>query len=204
MGVDVDMYNVKDRNTNPNPNSILFLGRITPKKKIDVMLVALTNLTRKQIRFTFDIYGAPGEGDEPYLKDLHSKFEELECRGSISFRGAVPHDKTPVVYAAHEIVVHPGSLRGFNKKLFEALASGCIVVTSDPSMRGVVDDRLFVSGSDEKEFASALESALALTSEEKNRERAKLQAYVRREHALSSVVPAMLEMLRRKGGEAGE
>ncbi len=206
MGTDVDMYNVKDRNANPNPNpnSILFLGRITLKKKIDVMLVALTNLARKQIRFTFDIYGAPGEGDEQYLKDLHSKFEELECRSSISFRGSVSHDKTPVVYAAHEIVVHPGSLRGFNKTLFEALASGCIVVTSDPSMRGVVDDRLFVSESDEKEFASALEVALAFTSEEKNRERAKLQAYVRREHALSSVVPAMLEMLRRKGGEAGE
>ncbi|MDP2649014.1 MAG: glycosyltransferase, partial [bacterium] len=152
----------------------------------------------------FDIYGASGAGDDKYLKELRKNSAELEKRGLVAFRGSVSHDKTPDVYAKHDIFVSIGSRRGFNKTLLEACSARCIVVTSNPLFRGVIDDRLFVSQPDEKSVASALMAALALSPEERERERGKLIAYVRREHALSSVVPAMLEMLRRRGGETGK
>ena len=202
MGVDADAYEVADRKA--DPRSLLFLGRLTAKKRLDTILAALARLAEKDLRFSFDIYGAPGTGDEPHLNELRSKFAELERKNLVSFRGSVLHDRTPVVYASHDIFVHMGSRRGFNKTLLEALASGCVAVTADPSLRGVVDDRLFVAKPDEKSVAAALEAALALSPEERERERGRLKAYVRLENALSSVVPAMLEMLRRKGGEAGK
>ncbi|MCR4325939.1 MAG: glycosyltransferase [Patescibacteria group bacterium] len=202
MGVDVDMYDVAERKA--GPDSMLFLGRITAEKRLDTTLAALGRIAKNNSRFSFDIYGASGSGDDKYLKELRKNSAELEKRGLVTFRGSVPHDKTPDVYAKHDIFVHIGSRRGFNKTLFEACGAGCIVVTADPILRWVVDERLFVPKSDEKSVSEAITAALALSPEERERERGKLIAYVRREHALSSVVPAMLEMLRRKGGQTGK
>ncbi|MDZ4226874.1 MAG: glycosyltransferase family 4 protein, partial [Patescibacteria group bacterium] len=202
MGVDVDMYKVADRKA--EPHSMLFLGRITAEKRLDTTLAALGRIAKNNSRFSFDIYGASGAGDDKYLKELRKNSAELEKRGLVAFRGSVSHDKTPAVYAKHDIFVSIGSRRGFNKTLLEACSAGCIIVTSNPLFRGVIDDRLFVQQPDEKSVASALMAALALSPEERERERGKLIAYVRREHALSSVVPAMLEMLRRRGGETGK
>lgn len=199
MGVDVGMYEAAGRRA--ENRSLLFLGRITEKKRLDVVLSALGHLTEKGVKFSFDIYGPAGAGDERYLESLRSKFSRLERKNPIEFKGSIPHQETPAVYAAHGIFIHVGSRRGFNKTLLEAAVSGCVVVTSDPWLRRVVDERLFVEKPDEEHIARAIEAALSLSEEERERERMKLGGYVRREHALSSVVPAMLEMLRRKGGE---
>lgn len=202
MGVDTEMYATEGRKA--DPRSMLFLGRLTAKKQLDVILTALTQLAARDIPFAFDVYGAPGAGDESYVNGLRSKFAGLERENLVAFRGSVLHDRTPAVYAAHDIFVHVGSRRGFNKTLYEAMASGCLVVTADPLLKGVVDEKLFISRLDENGIAAAIAAAFALPDAERALERAKLSAYVRREHALSSVVPIMLEMLRRKGGEAGE
>ena len=201
-GVDVEAYEAVERSA--PARSLLFLGRITEKKRLDVVLSAFARLAEKGVKFSFDIYGPAGAGDEQYLESIRSKFLALEQNGFITFKGSVPHGETPSIYAAHGVFVHMGSRRGFNKTLFEAAASGCVVVTSDPWLKRVVDQRLFVEEPDEEHVAKALESALDLSKEERERERTKLRGYVRREHAISSVVPPMLEMLRRKGGEVGE
>lgn len=195
MGVDTDMYAEDHR---CEPGSLLFLGRISPAKHLEVVFQAISHLPKAP---RIDIFGAPGPGNAEYAKKLRSQCTELEKRGVLSYRGSITHHETPRVYGTHDIFVHMGSLRGFNKTLLEAMAAGDIVITSDPHMRGVVDDRLFVHEQTEAAVSRALQSALSLSDEEREEERGRVRAYVRREHSLSSVVPAMLEMLGRPGGE---
>ncbi|MDP3645614.1 MAG: glycosyltransferase family 4 protein, partial [bacterium] len=195
MGVDIDMYT---NDSLREPRSLLFLGRISPAKHLDVILSAVSKI-QKNVHVS--IFGAPGPGNSEYADTLRSQFRELEKRGTLVYRGSVPHEETPIVYGTHEIFVHVGTLRGFNKTLLEAMAAGTIVITSEPSMRGVVDDRLFVENVSENNVARALHAALSFSDTERAKEREQLRAYVRREHSLSSVVPAMLEMLARPGGE---
>ncbi|HVM73364.1 MAG TPA: glycosyltransferase [Candidatus Paceibacterota bacterium] len=197
MGVDADMYAEELKRA---PDSLIFLGRITAKKNLDRILKALGTFVQAAAPH-LDIYGSPGAGDEAYAAALRSTYATLERRGIITYHGNVLHDKTAEVYGSHDIFINTGSVRGFNKTLFEAMAAGMIVVTSEPTMKGVVDDRLFITDASEQGIARAIHAALSLTPEERTQERSKLRAYVRREHALSSVVPAMLEMLRSTGGE---
>ncbi len=197
MGIDAEMY-AEDRTH--APKSLMFLGRITAKKNMELILGALGTFAEAAAP-RLDIYGSAGAGDEAYAAQLRSSYATLERHGAITYRGNVLHEKTAEAYGTHDIFVNAGSVRGFNKTLFEAMAAGMIVITSEPTMKGVVDDRLFVAEPSPKSFAKAIHAALAFTPHERENERAKLRAYVRREHALSSVVPAMLEMLRTSGGE---
>ncbi|OGG53733.1 hypothetical protein A2851_02505 [Candidatus Kaiserbacteria bacterium RIFCSPHIGHO2_01_FULL_53_29] len=196
MGIDTDMYAVDEPHR--ASGSLLFLGRISPAKHLDVVLGALSEMDKPP---TLDIYGRPGPGNDQYASQLRTQFAELERRGTVTYRGSILHDRTPEVYAAHDIFIHIGSLRGFNKTLLEAMAGGNIVITTDPSMRGVVHDRFFMEKLTKETVSAAIMSARALSAEDREQERSQLSAYVRREHSLSSVVPAMLEMLARPGGE---
>ncbi len=194
MGVDIDMY-AQDHLR--QKDSLLFVGRISPAKNLEVVFNALSHAKHA----TLDIFGTPGPGNAEYAWDLKSTFKGLEGSGKISFKGSVAHSETPTIYGTHDIFLHTGSLRGFNKTLLEAMAAGNIVITTDPAMRGIVSEKLYIRELTPSALSSALAAAHALPENARAEERSRLRAYVRREHSLSSVVPAMLEMLARPGGE---
>lgn len=190
-GIETDRYARTERTG--EHESLLFLGRLAPEKKLDIAISAVERVAEHHTCH-LDVVGATIlPGDEAYAADLRTRFKGAEEKGLVSFLGAVPYDETPQAYASHDIFVHVGSVSGFNKTLFEAMASGCIVVTSAPELRHVVHEGLFMERTDEESVARAITTALGLTDEEKLRERAVLRSYVEREHALSTIVPRVLE-----------
>jgi len=192
VGVEVGIFAREKRDA--KKNSILFVGRIAPPKRLETILAAVGRATQEKKDAHLDVYGATAIlSDEAYFQNLRSRFAPLESSGTVSYKGAVVHEKTPPVYASHEVFVHAGSASGFNKALFEAMASGCLVVTGNPELRAVVHPELFVSEPTEEAFARAIKKALALPPQERERERAKLRAYVGREHSLSVIAGEILE-----------
>jgi glycosyltransferase involved in cell wall biosynthesis len=190
-GVETDVYAQAPRTG--ALGSLLFLGRLAPEKKLDIAIAAVERAAQHHA-CRLDVVGATIlPGDEAYAADLRARFRQAQERGLVSFLGAMPHGKTPQAYASHDIFVHVGSVSGFNKTLFEAAASGCIVVTAAPELRHVVHEGLFIERADEESVAHAITQALMLTEEEKRRERAMLRSYVEREHSLSAIVPRVLE-----------
>ena len=163
-------------------------------KRLETVLAAIGRLVRENKDTHLDIYGATAiQSDEAYLENLHARFASLESSGAVSYKGAVVHEKTPPIYAAHEVFIHAGSASGFNKALFEGMASGCLVVTGNPELRAVVHSALFLKETTEESLTRAIHAALALKPDERERERAKLRAYVAREHSLSTIAGEILE-----------
>src|ERR1041385_1839222 len=138
MGVDVETY---EQGHLRIPRSLLFVGRISQAKNLDVVFSSLPHLKHSS---KMDIFGTPGPGNAEYAESLRGSDRELEKKALISYNVGVPHSEPPSVYGPHDVFVHVGSLRDFNKTLFEAMAAGNIVVTSDPSMKGVVGNKFFV------------------------------------------------------------
>lgn len=193
-GIETGPYTKADRTA--KPGSLLFAGRITREKRLDMIIDAVARAAQHSHGLHFDIYGAPVIADDrAFDQELRAAYKPLEERGLISFRGSVPHAQTPQMYASHDIFVHGGSVTGFNKALFEAMVSGCIVVTSEPSMRGVVRADLFVDDASPEAFARAIQTATKLSVQERARESAALRAYVEREHSLSVIIPNLFEAI---------
>ena len=192
VGVEVEIFAREERHA--KKNSLLFVGRIAPAKHLEVIMSALGRLKRENIDARLDVYGATAiPSDEAYFKNLRATYTALESSGAVAYRGAVVHEKTPPIYASHEIFIHVGSASGFNKALFEAMAGGCLVVTGNAGLKTVVHPDLYLKDMKEETVARAIKSALALSEGERERERAKLRAYVGREHSLSTIAGEILE-----------
>ncbi|MEK7137742.1 MAG: glycosyltransferase, partial [Patescibacteria group bacterium] len=151
VGVESDIFSRQPRTA--ARETLLFLGRIAPAKRLDAVISAVDRISRTRKNVRLDIYGATAiREDEVYTQELRKRFSSLEKSGVISYRGAVVHEKTPPVYAAHDIFVNAGSASGFNKAVYEAMAAGCLVVTSNSELHEVVHPDLFARGGGEEEF----------------------------------------------------
>lgn len=151
------------------PRSILFLARMAPSKRPEVLLEALELLTARGIRYTADFYGDP-------LPEHLSYYAALRERQNthIEFFPGVPNADVPVIYGTHDIFVNCSKSGMFDKTLFEAAASGCIVFSTSEDFRDTAGERYYFT--DASTLADRIESALALTAEDRERAAAHMQS----------------------------
>lgn len=149
--------------------SILFLGRVAPSKHPDVLVKALGILKKDSIEFSASLSGPVSSKDEEYRTSLMRTVGELYLADNVSFREGVSHAETPKLYASHEIFVNLSDSGMYDKTLFEAAASGCIVVSRSDDFRTLFDPRFTFDGS-----AGSLANRLSAALELPNRDRDEL------------------------------
>lgn len=128
MPVGVDMTHAVEKNIVRVPESVLFLARIAPSKRADMLVEALGILKGRGVHFSASIYGAPLLEHSEYYDSIQHRAQELGLTGSLVFPGAVRHDEVAGICAAHEIFVNLSNSGMYDKTLFEAAASGCAVL----------------------------------------------------------------------------
>jgi glycosyltransferase involved in cell wall biosynthesis len=108
----------------PAALTILFPGRPTLVKGSGVVAQALPEILRRvpRARFVFT-----GGGAEEFLR-LAALPPELQHR--VEFRGYVPYDSLPLIYAAADLVIAPTYYDSFPIRILEALSSAVPVVAS--------------------------------------------------------------------------
>jgi len=150
-------------------NSILFLGRISPSKNVDIFVEALGLLKKQSIDFSADIYGDALPEDVSYLEKIKSRARELGLESILKFHSGVPNHQTPEIYNPHEIFVNLSSSGMYDKTIFEAMACGCLILASNENLRGNVDDRLVISDRRSEEIAKQIAIVLSLPEADKQK-----------------------------------
>ncbi|MET8368585.1 glycosyltransferase, partial [Micromonospora profundi] len=108
------------------PARLVFLGRISPMKNLDLVLTALSEVKGP---VEFDIFG-PTE-DQAYWRTCLSLLESLPGNIRATYRGAVQPDQVCDVFAGHDAFVLPTRGENFGHVIAESLAVGCPVICSD-------------------------------------------------------------------------
>jgi len=142
VGVDLSRYyemNLIER----MPRSILFLARIAPSKRPDMFIEALGLLNQEGIPFTASIVGSALPVDEGYYTSLVSRVKELGLSSYVTFSPGVPHEETSAIYARHDIFINCSRSGMFDKTLFEAAASGCLVLAASDDFRAATGERFY-------------------------------------------------------------
>ncbi len=106
---------------------LLFLSRIHEKKGVDRLLRAAAILRDRGIAFQLLIAGT---GDEPYVSRVRALRDQLGLQNHAEFLGFVSGIEKVSLYQASTLFVLPTSQENFGFVYFEALASGCPVVTT--------------------------------------------------------------------------
>jgi glycosyltransferase involved in cell wall biosynthesis len=180
MPVGVDMDNFQKELNLSRENKILFLGRISPVKKVDLFVEAM-----KKVDAQADIYGDAGEFDKEYLENLRKNATK-----NVTFMGAVSKAESPKVYQSHNIFVNLSSNGMYDKTIFEAMISGCLVLVSNDNLRGEISDDFIFKQDNLEELVMKLEKLLKYTEEQKQNAREELKEFARK-HSLKFLIETL-------------
>ena len=192
IGIDTDAF--KPSEVRRPEDSILFLGRLDPVKRVEVFFAALEMLDNKGVVFHADVYGSPSEGNDDYAHTVRNQASLLALKGKILMHDAVAHYDTPSIYAAHAIYVNLTPSGSFDKTIGEAMASGCIVVTANDAVKGVIPSELFVGYENAGSVERALIAALALGEGERSSISERLRNYIITEHSLARLTEQVMAL----------
>lgn len=177
-GVDLDLFSATgDADPRPRRYRILSVGRLVPRKGVDLIIQALP-LLRKEGFDDVELLIVGGEGDaavtgaDPEAGRLMALAEGLGVGEQVSIRGQVPRDAMPGIFRSADAVVCTPWYEPFGIVPLEAMACGVpVVAAAVGGLRDTVVDRrtgLHVPPKDPEAIAAALAEMLgapALRSE---------------------------------------
>ncbi|MFZ1075519.1 MAG: GtrA family protein [Minisyncoccia bacterium] len=162
VGVDTERF-CPDASVNRKPHSILFLARMSPSKRPEMLIDALATLARANTDFSAAFVGSPPPQDERYYQDLKKKAETLGLANRISFLSAVPNSETAGLYRAHDIFVNTSRSGMLDKTIFEAAACGCLSIAASDDWAAQIGEELSFAGGDADALARKLTKLLDLS-----------------------------------------
>ncbi|MCH8342747.1 MAG: glycosyltransferase [Planctomycetes bacterium] len=170
-----------------NDPVVLFLSRLHPKKRVELLIEAVMQLHDDGLTFTLLIAGT---GEPQYEQSLRALVERKQLSARIAFLGFVSGRNKVSLYQASDVFVLPTSQENWGFVLLESLACATPVITT----KGVdIWPELQSSGgaviADEtpQAFATAL-ADLILDREKRQRMQQQGRAWVQRSFNLDRVV----------------
>lgn len=126
------------------PGTVLFLGRMAPSKRPDVLLEALATLPL-ETDWRADFFGSALPKDRAYEEGIHTRARALNLESRVTFSPGIPHSECSRVYNSHEIFVNLAASGMYDKTIFEAAACGCIVLAASRDFAVRVNEQLVLS-----------------------------------------------------------
>lgn len=159
VGVSVEQF--AERQVQRRPGSILFLSRMSPSKRPELLLSALSLLEERGVSFSASLYGSPLPKDVPFYEVL----KKSSTNPQVTFHASIPNIEAPAVFASHELYVNTSPSGMFDKTLFEAAAAGCIVIASSEDWRELAGEDSWFDGT-AKELADRIEQKLGASAQD--------------------------------------
>jgi alpha-1,3-mannosyltransferase len=136
-GIDLGMYAGIKRK--PKKNTLLFIGRLSPNKRID-MLIEVVNLLKKDMP-DVKLYVAGSEWKDE-RKKLEAMVSEKKLERNVIFTGEVSEKEKLSLLSRAELFVSASEYEGFGISVVEAMAAGLPVVLNNiEAFKNLVNNR---------------------------------------------------------------
>lgn len=192
QGIDTNRFK-QDETVRRQKNNLLFLGRISPVKNLDILIRTLNILHSRGVNTKLDVVGSPiaGGKDRNYYESIRKKAAGLEKEGIIKFWGSVPYHQTPRIYNSHWLFINLTESSSFDKSILEAMACQTLVLVSNN-----IYERIFPSDlkkvlmfkeKNAADLAIKIKGLLGLSDQEAEAMGEKLRAIVVKDHNLDNL-----------------
>lgn len=122
-GVDLKKYQF--RSNSSSPRNLLFVGRLSNEKGLNVLLDSLAILKTEDLDFRLTILG-----DGPSREKLEQQTKELELSDNVVFKGFVDQPTIREDLSNSDLFILPSFAEGIPVSLMEAMAIGVPVITT--------------------------------------------------------------------------
>lgn len=199
-GIDVGKFSVVRKWDTQEHLRIVSVGRISPIKNLETLVEALAHTTASGHSIRARIVGKPVmAGDMEYDRKIRALVTQHGLDDMVSFAGFISHDRIVSVYAEADVAIGLTPPGGIDKVLLEAMASGCIVLTSNSVMKkyfGSWGDRLIFEYGNAQHLASQLAWVAQSSPQERVAISRALQESVERHHNLRTMIQRILATIR--------
>jgi glycosyltransferase involved in cell wall biosynthesis len=128
--IDLDRFKVGEIPSGAT-RRVLCIGRLDPRKRIDLLVDAVAILARRRNDFQVEVIGRDG-----YLRGWSALVQEAGRRLPITYTGAVPQSQLVGRLREADVLVQPSEWEEFGHAVAEALACGVPVVTGPTNGTG--------------------------------------------------------------------
>jgi len=134
QGIDTDVFKIP-ADHNPE-NDILYVGRFSRRKRIDLLLETMKCLTadsdsrNKPVRLLL-IGSALSKDDQAYEKEMLGYIHQNRLESVVVFVGQLAPEQIPYYYRHAFLHLNVSETGSLDKTLMESLACGCPVLTSN-------------------------------------------------------------------------
>lgn len=195
--IDTDFFTT-DADVKRQEGKIVTVGRISPVKRLEILIDAVKELREKGTRASLDIVGAPIlEQDRAYAMQLREQIDRLGLGEFVRFRGGLSPAEVRTEYQTASVCANASATGSLDKAILEAMACGCPSVTSNEAFVGIVPEQAFVRQANGSTFACAIEAAVVASSDP-----AGIRSRIVRDHNLHTTLTALVEEMK-KGRREG-
>jgi glycosyltransferase involved in cell wall biosynthesis len=197
QGVDTQTFTLRPHQK--RSRDIVTIGRLTPVKRLEIMLRMLDACRRDYGKaYQLDIYG-PDSQEHPRYKDhLLALVRELELEAQVSFKGAVRHDALPNILSEYRVLLNCCE-GGLDRAMVEAMACGVPVISTNACFAEILPQKLvemlYIPDNNFKQQAEALHRLLSLDDNSLNELGIELRDIVVREHDIGQLIEKILSVI---------
>ncbi len=169
---------------------IVSADRISPIKNQDILIKAAEILRRRNINFEIEIANVSIlKKDRVYLEQIKKIINDNGLGDKINFVGSIPHKEIVSFYQNADILVNLSDTGSIDKAVLEAMASGCLVLTSNEAFRNILAEK-YLTSKDPAEIAQKLIDLSISGQDEKPRQ------YVFDNHNLDNLVNKIINFFK--------
>jgi len=196
MPVGVHTERFKDAGTFVRvPRSILFFSRIAPSKHAELLIEALHLLTKRSVVFTASIVGSAPPEFKDYAASLEDMVRRYALEDVVTFVPGIPNEQAPKVYQSHELFVNCSPSGMLDKMIFEAAASGCLILTESKDLQRMGFGDVTYESGDPVSLANHIENLLNLQENRRTEILNRLSVLVT-QNSLSGLAKKLAEHMR--------
>ncbi len=189
-GIDIDLFAPSFQVSANNVFRLLTVGRISPTKDYESMIKAVGDIWGGGIKnIALDIIGAPGlREQQSYLTVLKEMVKNMNLRDVVNFLGPVPNNQISDYLRKANLFINLSGTGSLDKAVLEAMACGCLVLTSNEAFVGILPKELMVQNNQPKNLAEKIKWLMTLPPEKANQLRQQLRQEVVNNHNLDKLV----------------
>ena len=194
VGIDTE-YFFRKENILKNNKEILFLSRISPNKKLDILIEALKILKDKNTDFHLSVVGKSLKRDEDYSREIKSQIKDYDLEKYVEFFSEIPNYQTIEFYNKCGLFVNLTSSGSYDKTILEAMSCEENILVCNENLKNKIQDELIFIEDDYNDLAKKIENLLLMDSDEREKIGKELRQVVIKEHDLKKLMEKLIKYL---------
>lgn len=190
-GIDVEYF--KPAGVEIRPDTLVTVGRISPTKDYESMIKAINILNKAGNNYRLLIIGNIGLKEQSvYLESLKAMVSKMNLEQQVLFLGPKSNHEIPTWLSQSSLFVNLSGTGSIDKAVLEAMACGCLVLTSNEAFKPILPPELLVEQNNPNQLAEKINLLLLQDKNKISELRKMLREIVVNNHNLDKLVKKII------------